>query len=247
MSPLLLRKRKNRPHSPLMKIAVGFWLACAALVQAAGLEFSSLLTEVTAPADAATVTADFPFTNNAKKPISIAKTDSGCSCLKVEISGGKLKYAPGESGVVRATFEVGNFSGSVDKTIVLWTDSDPEEKPSFTLTTRVHIPVLIALEPKTVKWNIDSKATPQTVQIRMAEGETIRVVDVKSSNPAFKLDLKTVEDGKKYDLVVTPVDTGKPAIGVLRIQTDSKVSKHKVQNAFAVVRKPAAGETAATP
>ena len=230
-----------------MKFGIAIWMTLAAYAQAAGLEFAELLKEVNAPADVTTVTTDFTFKNNGDKPVTIAKTDPGCSCLKVEISGGKLKYAPGESGVVRTTFDMGNFSGTVDKMVALWIDDDPANKPSMTLTVRVHIPVLIALEPKTVKWNLGGKAEPQTIQIRMAEGKSIRVTGVKSSSPSFKTELKALEEGKKYDLIVTPMEINAPAISVFRIETDCEISKHRVHQAFAVVRKPSPVDVATKP
>ena len=103
-----------------MKFALGIWLALAACAGAAGLEFSEPVKDVHAPADVATVTESFEFKNHGDKPVTIAKADPTCSCLKVEISGGKLKYAPGESGVVRMTFEMGNFSGIVEKMVAIW-------------------------------------------------------------------------------------------------------------------------------
>ena len=230
-----------------MKVALGLWLTLTAFSQAAGLEFTELLKEVNAQADVNTVTTDFNFKNTGDKPVTIAKTDPGCSCLKVEISGGKLKYAPGESGVVRTTFDMGNFSGTVDKMIALWIDNDPASKPSTTLTVRVHIPVLVALEPKTVKWDLGGKADPQTIQIRMAEGKSIRVTGVKSSSPAFSCEVKALEEGKKYDLIVTPLDIKTPGISVFRIETDCEISKHRVQQAFAVVRKPSPADVATKP
>src|SRR6478736_1452347 len=217
-----------------MKLAIGLWLALAAFVHAAGLEFATQLEEVNASADASTVTADFNFTNKSNKPVTIAKSDPGCSCLKVQISGGKMRYAPGESGVIRAIFDMGNFSGTVDKVVALWIDNDPEDKPSMTLTVRVHIPILIGLEPKTVKWEVGGKPDPQTIQIRMTEGKPIHVLGVKSSSAAFTCELKTLEDGKKYDLLVTPVNINAPAISVIRLETDCEVAKHKVQQVFAM-------------
>lgn len=230
-----------------MKIALGIWLTLAACAQAAGLEFTGMLKELNAAAEATTVTADFNFTNKGDKPVTITKSDPGCSCLKVQISGGKLKYAPGESGVVRTTFDMGNFSGTVDKMVALWIDNDPPDKPSMTLTVRVHIPVLVGLEPKTVKWEIDGKADPQIIQIRMAEGKPIRVLGVKSSSDSFACELKTLEEGKKYDLVVTPRVINTPGIGVIRIETDCGISKHRIQQAFAIVRKSSPAEAAAKP
>ena len=220
-----------------MKIGIFIWLALAGFTLAGGLEFTETLKQVNASADAATVTTEFTFTNKGDKPASITKSDSGCSCLKVEISGGKLKYAPGESGVVRTTFEMGNFSGTVDKMVAVWIDDDPVDKPSTQLTVRVNIPILVALEPKTLKWDLGAKADPQTIHIQMAEGNSIHVTGVTSSSEAFACELKTVDDGKKYDLIVTPQTMDVPGMAVIRIETDCAISKHRTQQAFAVVRK----------
>lgn len=230
-----------------MKFTLGIWLALAACATAAGLEFSQPIKDVNAAADAATVTESFEFKNLGDKPVTITKADPTCSCLKVEISGGKLTYAPGESGVVRVTFELGNFFGTVDKMVAIWLDADPPDKPSKSVTVRVHIPVLIAIEPKTVKWEVGGQATPQTIQIRMAEGQTIHVTGVKSSSELFATEIKTLEEGKKYDLIITPSAMTGPGLGVIRIETDCTVTKHRAQQAFAVVSKPSQAARAPKP
>ena len=230
-----------------MKLAIGIWLALAALSQAGTLEFPKASQELDAAADATSVTADFEFSNKSDKPVTIAKTDPGCSCVSVQVSDGKLRYEPGESGVIRAKFDMTNFSGSVDKTILLWLDNDAADKPSTQLHLTIKIPVLIGLEPKTLKWDLGGAGGAQTIQIKMAEGQTIRVAAVSSSSENFVLDLKTLEEGKRYDLVVTPKSVKESALGVFRIETDCKLQKHRIQQAFAVVRKPTAAEQAARP
>jgi hypothetical protein len=230
-----------------MRIGIFIWLALAVCTQAGGLEFTETLKEVNAGADATLVTTEFSFTNKGDKPASITKSDSGCSCLKAEISGGKLTYAPGESGVVRTTFAMGNFSGTVDKMVALWIDGDPADSPSTRLTVRVHIPVLVGVEPKTVKWDIGAKADPQIIRIQMAEGKPIRVTGVTSSSESFACELKTVEEGKKYDLVVTPRTIDAPGMSVIRIETDCAISRHRIQQAFAVMRKPSPSQLPVKP
>jgi hypothetical protein len=230
-----------------MKYALFLWFALVALVHAAGLEFEKSLLEVHAPADAATVTADFKFKNNSGQPVTIMKSDPGCSCLSVQVAGGKLKYGPGEEGLVRATFDMGNFSGTVDKAIGIWLDEDPPDKPSVKITVRVHIPVLIALEPKTLKWTVGGKPEPQTIAVTMAEGESIQLLSVKSSSEGFTTETKVIEKGRRYELVVTPRSLEAPVLGILRVETDCKIAKHRVQQAFAVVSKQAQVETAAKP
>ncbi len=221
-----------------MKFAIGIWLILAAFAQATNLEFAEITKDINAAADATTVIAEFTFTNKSDKTVTITKSDSGCSCLKVEIADGKLKYAPGESGVVRTQFEMGNVSGVVDKIVALWLDNDPAEQPSLQLTLRIHVPVLIALAPKTLTWELGAPLEPKTIEIRMAEGQSIRVTSVTTSSELYVCELKTLEEGKKYDLRVTPKPMETPGMCVIRIETDCPITKQRVQQAFAVVRRP---------
>lgn len=229
-----------------MKIAIGIWLALMVLVQA-GLDFPATLKEIHAPADAKIVTADFEFTNRSAKAVTVAKVDPTCSCISVKIKDGKLRYAPGESGLIRTEFDMGNFSGTVDKVVAVWLENDPVDKPSVALTVRVHIPVLVSLDPKTLKWDLGGKGEPQAIRITMKHANPIHITGVNSSSEAFKLDLKTLKDGESYELLVTPEDIHTPGLAVLRIETDCGISKHRIQQAFAVIRKPTPAETATKP
>ncbi|MDP3848871.1 MAG: DUF1573 domain-containing protein [Luteolibacter sp.] len=218
-----------------------------ASLQAAGLDFPHTLKEIHAPADAKTITADFEFTNLSDKAVRVVKYDAACSCMAVKIKGGKLRYGPGESGLVRADFEMGNFSGTVDKVVSLWLDGDPADKPSVTLTVRVHIPVLVMLEPKTLKWELHGGKDAQRIRITMNDVKPIRVTAISSSSPAFHPELKTIEEGKHYELVITPTEVDSPGLGIFRIETDCVVERHRIQQAFGVVRKPTPAEDAAKP
>jgi hypothetical protein len=231
----------------IMKFACVIGLAMMAAVHAAGLDFPQTFVEIHAPADAKKVTADFEFANRSGKPVSVRKYDAACSCMAVKIQNGKLRYAPGESGLVRTEFDMGNFSGTVDKMVALWLDDDPADKPSVKLTVRVHIPVLVTLEPKTLKWDLAGDGAPQTIRITMNDAKPIRVTAVTCSSPAFRPELKTIEEGRRYELIVTPTEVHAPGLGIFRIETDSALEKHRIQQAFAVVRKPTAGEAAAKP
>jgi Protein of unknown function (DUF1573) len=230
-----------------MQFTLGVLFSLSHFALAAGLEFDELEKKVTAAAEATTVMTDFSFTNKSNKAITISKSDPGCSCLKVQISDGKLKYEPGESGVVRTTFDMGNFSGDVDKYVALWLDDAPDSSPTMRLTVHVHIPVLVGIEPKTLKWNIGEKVEPKSIRITMAEGKTIHIAGITSSSTAFSQELKTIEDGKKYDLVVTPLDPTAPGMAVIRIETDCSIAKHRVQQAFAVVHRPSPADAAVKP
>lgn len=228
-----------------MRFALVIWCSLLVLAHAGTLEFKEVFKEVHAPADVKTVTSEFEFTNKTDKEVTISKYESTCSCMAVAVKDGKLRYAPGESGLIRAEFDMGNFSGEIDKIINLYLDDAPLQKPSLSLTVRVHIPVLINLEPKTLKWDLPGKGDPQTIKITMNHTKPIKVTKITCSNEAFKTELKTVTEGKAYDLVVTPVAVEKPALAILRVETDCDIAKHRTQQGFAVIRKLTSAEAAA--
>lgn len=218
-----------------MKFFLTAWIALATSLAAAGLKFDEPLIKVRAPLDSETVTSDFKFTNTGDAPLTIRETDAGCTCVAVKVAGGKLSYAPGESGTLRATFELGSFQGIVDKQINIWLKDDPEETPSSTVTMQVHIPVAIILEPRTLKWKTGSEPTMQVLEIDMDYAKPIHVKSVSSSSPDFETKLVSVEDGKKYRVEVTPKNTDSPGLSIIRIETDFDIEKHRIQQSFAAV------------
>lgn len=224
-----------------MKILTLILLLGGILPIQAALEFETLLIEVDAGLNDKTVMRDYKFTNKGKKAVKIKEADGGCSCMKVEVAGGKLDYAPGESGLLRATFEVGSFQGSVDKQINIWLEGDPEEKPSSTVTMRVNIPIIIKLEPKTLKWNIGDKAEAKFIDVEMNYTKPIHITSVAVGDETFAAKLVTVEEGKHYQIEVTPArGTAEGGLSIVRIETDVDVEKHRVQQAFAVISAPPA-------
>lgn len=217
-------------------------ISLLSFASAAGLKFDELLKTLEVDPTETIVTSDFKFTNTTDKPVKIAKYDAACSCMSLKVKGGKLQYAPGETGVIRAVFDMGNFSGQVDKILQVWLDDDPESKPSVTLTVRVNIPVLVQIEPKTILWEIGAPAEPQTVKITMNYEQPIKVLSAELSSAAFTSTLKTIEEGKSYELEIVPASTERPALGIVRIETDCPIERHATQRTFAMVRQPVAEE-----
>lgn len=212
------------------------WLA-AALPAFAGLKFDQPSQEVTAPADAQKVEAVFTFKNEGTEAVTIDHQDAACTCISSEIKDGKMVYQPGESGTVRGAFDVTNFAGTVDKQIMLFLKGDPPNKPSHVLTVKVKIPVLVEIEPKTLTWDLGGDASPKTASLTVNYSSPIHVKEISSSNPAFNCELKTIEDGKKYEVVITPKSTSEVGLAVFHIDTDCTIPRHRSQRVFGVVRK----------
>lgn len=209
----------------------------AAQAAAGTLSFGETHREIRAEPDARKVTADFEFDNRGEEAVRIVKYDASCACMSVGVKGGKLNYAPGEEGVIRAVFDMGNFSGSTDKVVNVWLEGDPENEPSVRLTVEVHIPELVTLEPRSVRWEAGDAPDAKSISIVMDHDEPIRVTEVECANEQFEIELKTVEEGEKYEIVVTPKSTESQQLGVIHITTDCEIEKQANPRAFCIVRR----------
>lgn len=221
------------------------WLGLVSLGFGGSLTFPEKLKELKAAADVTELVVDFPFTNQTDKPIEIKKFDAECSCMSAGVSGGKLRYEPGESGVIRGKFDMANFFGTVEKQISVWVEDDRENAPSIRLTVKVEIPEVVKLEPKTLSWTIGEEGKPKTVTVTVEGSEPVHVKSVTNSNAAFRHELKTLEDGKRYEVVITPADTNVAALGIFKITTDCALVRHREKQAYATVRRPSPEKPAA--
>lgn len=223
-----------------MRIALFLGLLMSATpLCAASLEFDSMLKEVHLAADADEVTMEFHFENKSDREVVIQKADVPCNCMQVTIQGGKLNYEPRAKGIIRVRYDMKTFTGTVDKSVMLYVDKDPKDEPSFILTTRIHIPVLIETDPKPVKWLLGEEPKEKIVTITMKHSDPIRVLRVTGMADGMRYELRTVEEGRIYQLAITPKDTKVPALATFRIETDCAIEKHRVQQVFAVIRREA--------
>ncbi len=215
------------------------WIILLAIcpLSAAQLEFDSTLKEIHTTPDAATASVDYHFTNKGETTVRIKHVDPDCNCLGVVVRDGKMSYKPGESGAVRATFKVGNQIGTVDQAVAIWLEGDAEDKPSVHLSVRIHIPELVSLDAKTLKWTVGGEVKPQSIRVTMQHTEAIRVTRVSSTSKDFNLELIPHQEGKLYEVRVSPRSTAQAGMAAIRIETDCPVEKQKVHQAFAMILK----------
>lgn len=213
-----------------------FWFAAAASAFG-GLAFDETSKSAAVPQDAQSTTFDFTFTNTGDKPVKIDRYDAGCTCVTVALQGGKLSYKPGEKGVLRAVYDVTAFSGKNSREVKIWLDGAPEAKPSTVLSLQVDIPTPVLMEPKTLIWEAGSAPDSKTTTITVSGDQPIRALRASSGEGKFSTELKTIEEGRKYELVVTPRSTGELGAASIRVNTDSTNKKYEVLMAFAAVRK----------
>ena len=199
------------------------------------MTFEKDVVEVFATPEQERVTAHFDFKITGEGPAVIERYNAPCSCLEAQIGeGGRLDWAEGEEGTVRGLFDVGNFRGTVDKSITLFMTNGKKHD----LTVRMTTPELLKIEPKTMKWEEGSAAEKRAFEITISEEHPFNIVNVTTTNSQkFPFELETVEEGRHYKLWVTPSETEIRGFGLLRIETDSKFKKHKSYQAYTVVTK----------
>ncbi len=202
-----------------------------------GLTFDQNNISVKAAVDAKTITVSYTFQNKSKRTITIARYDSACSCLSATVKDSKLVYKPGEKGEIKVTFALGNFSGTVKKTVLLWTTDDPEEAASSILTVEVTIPVLFEVTPRTVFWIQNGAKEPKVVKIKVNNIDPIHIIKHMGTNENFDYRIKTIRDGWEYELVITPKDVSVPCFGMIKLTTDSPIPRYQRQMAFACVKR----------
>lgn len=223
-----------------MKLLSLILLALCATLQAGDLKFEKDIYEANIDLKESDITREFKFTNTAAKAIKIRHVEPGCSCVTVEFLNGKSEYAAGESGVMRVTFKLDTSQGTVDKPILIFLTTDPEDKPSSKVTFRIHIPIAIALEPKTLNWDIKSKPETKSIRVTCNYEKPVQITSVTSTSENFSTEIVVVEAGKSYDIRVTPKSTEKSELCMIGIRTDIEIERFASQQAYARIVTPIA-------
>lgn len=211
-----------------------FFSLLSSLLGAPGLSFDALKKVCDVPAQAKQVSVQFFFENKTKKPQTILRYDSACSCLSAKVKGGKLNYLPGEKGALEITFDLGNFSGAVEKSVALWLDGDSQEKPSILLLVEVHIPELVTFSPRTIVWKQGEHAKEKTLLVTMKK-PPLHIEGLRLTNDNFAARLEVLKKGERYALHLVAKDTQKPSYGLLIFATDSPIKRFATQRVFLTV------------
>lgn len=176
--------------------------------------------------------AKFKFQNAGQKPVTILNIQTSCGCTTAETA--KKTYLPGEQGEVAVNFLFGGRRGPQNKSIVVSTDDSREA--SVILIMKVDILELVKVRPSFLYWKKNAEKTPQTIDLKMTSSVPAKVVSVSSSDSHFTAELKPDEDGKEYELIVTPLDTSSPVLATLTIQTDYPAGRPESYKAYVQIK-----------
>ena len=166
------------------------------------------------------VEATFGFKNAGKAPVTIERLESSCGCTTVSLP--KMAFDPGEQSQVVARFNLAGRHGLQTKTVTVHIKG---EKDPVVLSLIVSIPDLVTIQPPLVTWETGETAEPKTISLQAMEGQTVKIVNVVSSEPNVNVKLETIREGHQYVILVTPRSTVKAGFSVLTISAEFKDQK----------------------
>lgn len=204
--------------------------ACATLGGFALEWKTQTLTYTTAPFQT-TQEAVFQFTNTGTKPVTILDVESNCDCL--DAAADRQVYAPGESGMIRSSFTVGDRLGLYERRIKIVTDESPEP---VRLLVRIEVPELVTLTPRSVAWKLNEPVTEKAVELEVIPGVKIDFTRVQPTSGSFDARLETIEAGRRYRVYLKPPATTQPANAAFRIFGRAASGQDIIVSAYGNVR-----------
>lgn len=151
---------------------------------------------------------NFTYKNTGNGPLEILAIRPGCGCTT---AGAYDKVvAPGGTGSLPIKVNTDKFSGYISKTITILTNC-PQPDAAITLIMKGEVWEPMTFMPKTVGFGRVSlqdpkgMATTQTLTIINNAKTPASLSPPKSNNPGIKGELKVVEPGKKFEVIVSLV------------------------------------------
>jgi len=180
---------------------------------------------------------DFIFTNTGNQTLEIREVRPGCGCTTAG-TWDKL-VEPGKTGKIPIQFNSAGYGGPVQKSISVTCNDAAQPNVNLQLTGTIWKPIDISPVYAIFNFGPDIQ-TNETRVVRIVSNleEPVTVSEPTSSHPAFRAELKTVKEGKEYELhltVVPPLDSPNPSA---QITLKTSYAKMPVMNvaAFATVQ-----------
>ena len=146
------------------------------------------------------------FINSGKVPLTITNIKASCGCTTVE--GWQQTVAPGQQGSFELKIDTARFNGAITKTV------DVESNASngmVRLTLKALIWSPVAVNPAMVSFGPVLKGTkiePRTVEITVTDPEPLKIAAATCNNSYFQIEMKPIEEGRKYQLLVSVPELG---------------------------------------
>lgn len=190
--------------------AVPIWALFVAMCSASNAALTWEKTELSIITPAGSTKADFTFffKNSSANSIEIDELLSSCGCTSVLTD--KRSYVPNEKGNLRGTFSVEGRFGLNTATISVkgsYIDRGIRRPFSDTLKLKVTITRLVGVTPGIALWRRGSETATKTIRFEVNQSLLLPLRLVTTENSHFDLKWTPIDEGKIYELKVTPFST----------------------------------------
>lgn len=168
----------------------------------------------------------YSFTNTGKTSVSVLAIKPSCGCVATNLE--KFEYAPGETGTIKVTFDLGMDKGTpdADRTIKVVT-SDAPDTPKV-LELKAHVREAVTVSPESLVWRHGVPGEAKVVVVKAGSGvEAMQLVQT-TQNDNFSVEMKPEAEGQGYRLTITPKSTAAPANASLDFDVKSPSIKRQV-------------------
>ena len=169
------------------------------------------------------VRCEFIFTNTGDATLEITAVSPGCHCTTA--GNWSHQVEPGKTGIIPLQLDTAFFGGQTVTRAVTVT-SNAKNQPSATLQLTGTVWKPIELSPASANFNVVADAPsnpPVVVRVTNNLEEPITLSEPECNNRSFATELKTIEPGKVFELLVRAVSLPNQGLaqGVITMKTSS--------------------------
>lgn len=172
------------------------------------------------------ITHLFRFTNQGEQDLRVEDVKTTCGCTAAVTSVNVI--APGQEGMISATFDTARFIGEKVKSISVY--SNDSLQPVTTLTLQGEITVEVAAEPAQLyigRLHRDEKIT-YTIEVLYDANKPITITKVENTHPAVQVQAEDLDKGDKKGKKLTVTLKKGAALGRLNDQITVTTTSQKV-------------------
>lgn len=167
----------------------------------------------------------FVFTNVGKLPIEFDTPSASCACTLVEFD--ETVFLPGESGVVKGTYNTSGRRGSNRVTITAsGNEIDGEVRRPFAdkLKLIVMVPEIVKITPGIILWRKSEGISTKTIRFEINKASPVSLKQANVSTNAFLTEWREIKAGESYELLASPISTAEGQRAVVTVEGINKSS-----------------------
>lgn len=192
-------------------------VALSAVQLHAGLTFDKPMVEDTIAPGVKSYPFEFAFENIGEATVEISEIKTTCDCTTAKLE--RMRYAAGESGVIKGTFSVGSRRGMQEKIVRVLTKDLVQ--PEIQLTLKLDIPQLVTMKPRMLFWSASGEPSKQEVFLETNKAYSVKIISIESDSDFYNSSLINLAATNEYQLSIVPRNLDDKGQSIVKILLES--------------------------